>query len=681
MNDFSVEFVDRAELPVILPPNLAWTVQPFGAQTLGGSDLAKVTATGSIEALWRLLGWLRYAMRIRNAARTECWSGYVHEVEITAGAVTAALSLTQMANRIAVRYAYEQAGKQVSGVTSWAQDDFSVATFGAKEKIEQAADCRPTTAAAFQAALLTALSLPVSAPPSIDEPATVATATLYGRGWIHTLDWQFYAQPQGRIVQNAGGAEQVLGWGFVAPLGFKKRRIYQIDALWAGLPAGGRIQVSGLAANNGSFLVDDGTDKEAVNYSSNTIYFQAANDILDNNFGLDDLRTNELIQITGSANNSGYHVVSGANSQHVTTDTTFGGAIVAEAVGPTITIKQGNFVHVTTTTTQAAPSANATVVAHGMKIAQRFTPLVAGSFVPGEIVIRARKVGAPLDYLQVSLQTDSAGGPSGTILDSAQVAAADVGDSLAGIEFLLARTATLTYGAAYHLVIERTGSNSNTDYFVVEMDEKLSIGALTTRLWTGAVWTWREVDANLTFQIWGYQETTQQMAEIAATAGQFGVSVAVQQASGVYDRQYREGNYTALSELTDLLNRGTTGGQRLIALMWPGTRALRIQTEPVQSVTNNLILRNDGRFYWPTGAPLAPGVLPVGQWVTLADVPPAINSALRISPVFIEACEYDPSSGRWRPTATRGAQSIYELAKTKTGAELFKAMKPLIVGS
>ena len=170
------------------------------------------------------------------------------------------------------------------------------------------------------------------------------------------------------------------------------------------------------------------------------------------------------------------------------------------------------------------------------------------------------------------------------------------------------------------------------------------------------------------------------MVDIATTAGQFGLTVTVQQASGIYDRQYRAGDYTALSELTDLIERGAAGGQRLIAPMWPETRAIHIQAEPTSAPNTDLLLRSDGRFYWPSGAPLEPGVLPVGQWVTLADVPPSANSAVRVSPVFFAACEYDPRTGRLRPTATRGAPGLYELAKTKSGAELFKAMKPLIVG-
>lgn len=667
MNDFGVEWFDRNLSRVAPPANLRFQVQPFSVDVEGGPDQAKITVTGQAEPLWLLVGWLRYGLRIKNGLDTLCWAGYLHEIEITVGATTFNLSLEQMANRVAVKYSYQNAGVTVDGVTNWSQDNFSVANFGLKELIESRANCPPASAAARQATALATYAYPLSAPPSIDDPAATPTATLYARGWFATLDWRYYAQPVGKLVATNGGANQVLGWGFTAPLGFKSYTIYQIDAKWAGLPNGSRVQISGLAANNGAFTLNKATTDAVQTRTDTSIAFDVTDDILDTNAGLAFVRNKEMIQVTGSAANSHYHIIKTTAADHITVDTTYGGTITHEAAGPSITIRQGNSIGVVEAVTTATPGSNATVVAHGMKLDQRVTPSVAGSFTPGEVLLRIKKVGNPTDAVKVSLQTDSAGLASGTIMDSATVAGSTIGTDYAWFSWGLGLVATWTYGTNYHIVVERTGANSNTDYYLLDMDEAVTYGAGTCKLWTGAAWVSRPTDACLAFQVWGWRETTQQLVDIVSAAGQFGVNVTVQTPSGLNEVQYRDGQYSALTEFKKLLEKGTASGARLLAMPWPGTTNLRIYQEPTSSPGNNLLLRSDGRFYQPGGAPLEPGLLPVGQWVTLADVPPEANSVMKVSPIFIEAAEFDPQSGRVRPTRVRGSASIYQVGGTRQG--------------
>jgi len=663
---FTVDVAKRTGVP--LTPNVRLVADhPWSMRAGLIPEAAQITAFGDPLALWGLCNWLRYEVVIRNEAYTPCWWGYVNGVSITIGGLTVELSLDDMANSIAVKYSYALNGRQVSGQTSWAQDAFSVATYGIKEHIESAGDTTPGAAATLQATLLAAKAYPVSAPPAIGDPQP-ASATLFCRGKLNTLDWRYYSQPLGKIVSTAGGANQVLGWGFAAPLGFKAagKKIHQIDAKFAGLPSGARVQISGLAANNGAFTVVTATTQAAQSYVSASISFNTIDDIMDSSNGLGFVRSAEMIQISGSAANSRYHLVSSAGAGHVTTDTTWNGTISNEVAGPSITVKEGSSIIVAETLTNAVPSATATVVAHGQAIGQAIVPSLGGWTV-GEIQIRVKTVGSPADGVKVELRSDAAGAPSGTILDSATVAAGSISDQLDWITFALANTVALSAGVTYWIVVERTGANSNTDYYVVDVDEQLGYGAGALLLWTGAAWVSRATNADLAFQVWGHRETTAQMQDIATAVGQFGLSVAIVTASGQHTRQYRDGTYTGLSEFEALLNLGTAGGQRLLAALWPATSGVRIYAEPDPDPLRNLLLRSDGRFYWPSGAPLEAGLLPVGQWVTLADVPNEANSAAMISPVFIQAAEFDPKSGRIRPTETRGGRSVWRVGGVGNG--------------
>lgn len=668
------EFANRSFSPVDFPSNLNLTVEPYSARSTGGSDKAKLTVQGNQTVLWRLIEWLRYDVTIHNENNTPCWNGYIDSIEITVGALTLSIGLTDMFNRIAIKYNYQRAGIEYPGYLSWLQDNFSVNTYGYKEQVRSAPDMPTASAQALQATVLGMLGRPVSAPPSIidgseNDGGELATATLYCKGYIYTLGWRYYDQLAGRIVATASNDNNVLGWGFSGTLGFTHgdHRIHSIDAYWKGLPAGSRVQISGLGANNGAFTVATATSEDSVSYTANTIYFDPSDDIQDTAGGLGFIRAHEMIRVLGSAGNSGYHRIATVSNTHVTTDTAWGAAVVHEGTGPSITIVQGDSIEVSEAVSNAAPGSMATVIAHGVKIAQKFTLPTAGSWTPGEILVKLKRVGAASDNVKVSIQTDSGGSPSGTILDSALVAGSDIDEDSNWIAFDLSLTATLAYGTNYWLVVERTGASSNINYYVVDMDTDTTYGPGTLKVHTGAAWTTRATDANLAFQVWGHRETTAQMADIVSTAGQFGLTLVVSNNSSLYERQYRDGSYTANKEFSDLLERGTSAGKRLIASFWPGTRRLQVYTEPVASEGNDLILRGDGRYYWPSGAPLEPGVIPVGRWITLADVPVEVNAVAKVSPTFFEAAEYDPKAGKVRPTETRGSKSIWSIGSTSQG--------------
>jgi len=669
LSKYTVQFRDRS-FNLVKAPDVEITPVRWSAHKSRGPLDCELELTGQLPALWELAQWLRYQISIRNEFGTECWWGCFTGIDITNGATTIGLSLDEMYNRVAVRYSYDAPGGQLSGETAWTDSAASVLIYGIKELMQNESETTPEEAGDLVSTILDYKGLPIGTVAfGGAQSEGLPTARIYGKGWVDTLAWRYLNIPQGRILHEEGGTEQVMGYGFTAPLGFKRHEntIHELDGKFLDLPVGSRIEISGLGSNNGTFTVAQATGDAAVTYTASTISFEVSDDILDSASGLGSIRNHEVLYITGSSGNSGYHRTDSAEVNHVTTDTAYGGVMSNEDAGPSITIQQGNSIVVEENVITAVPGATATVVAHGKKIDQSFTLTETGSFLVGEVIVRLRKVGTPTGGVTVGLRTDTAGVPDFPAVEAITIAAADIGEDMDDILFTFAHTSTVTYGTTYHLVIEVAGgTDSHTGYYMVDVDEDEGYTGGTLKVWTGSAWVARSPAASLSFQIWGHQQTTNQIATLVSTAGQFGLSVDIRNASGKYTRQYRDGVSDALTELDALLDRGTTADKRLMVRLPTGGRTMIVEVEPSPAPNNDLIWRSDAKLYWPTGAEFEPGVLPVARWVTLADVPASVNSVAKISPVFVEQAAFDATSERHEITP-RGARSVWDLGKIING--------------
>jgi hypothetical protein len=673
MEQFTVEFRNR-DFEASPVGDLALTARRWSGSRSRGPVDAEVTASGTREAIWSLCEKLGYEIIIKNANGTNCWWGQLVRLEMTYDGEMTGLSLDDMANKIRIRYSYDAPGGNVSGTTEWAEDTQSTTRYGIKTLTENADQTTLAEAEFRRDTMLEYKSLPIGTEGEANSNLAqgMATAKLFCRGWTETLAWQPYEQPQGRLVHDDGGAEQIMGYGFTEALGFKNHvnTIHSVAGNFLNLPEGVRLQLSGMAANNGTFTVDVSTEDEFETYTASTISFESTDDIKDSASGLTFIRTHEMIEIIGSSGQDGYQYTDSGSHNHVTTDTGFGGQISNEAAGASITIDQGNSITVAENVTRAAPAATATVVAHGMGIGQSFTIPESGSFTVGEVVIRARKIGTPTGGIKVSICNDSAG-VVGSIIETVIVPAADVGEAMDDIGFNFLNTSTLTFGTTYHIAIAVDGLvNSATGYYMIDVAEAGDDGIApytggTLKLWTGSTWVARVPNASLSFQIWGHQTTTQQIVEVVDAAGQFGLSAVIRTSSTLPKRQYREGKYDALNEFDDLLNAGTSGSKRLIVKPAIGTRTLIIEQEPEPNANEDL-MRKGGKLFWPGGAPLEPGVLVYGRWITLANVPLSISRLARISPMFVEKDAYTADTDTHEPDP-RGARNVWELGKIKNG--------------
>lgn len=108
--------------------------------------------------------------------------------------------------------------------------------------------------------------------------------------------------------------------------------------------------------------------------------------------------------------------------------------------------------------------------------------------------------------------------------------------------------------------------------------------------------------------------------------------------SGITTSRYRDGDGTALDELTDLLAGGLADGRRMLATITPD-RYLRVYPEPVAGDAD-WRLYSSGALYTPYDTPALIHRCPAGVWARLADLvlPAGVADPGRL---FIEAVEYD----------------------------------------
>lgn len=638
------------------PNGVTATVERYGGRATHGFDQAAVAAVGPVDALWALLRWLGYRLRIRDDAGEAVWGGLIEEVTLQLGAFEVGLSLDGMYNRIAVAYTtIDASGADVRATTAWAEDAESVARYGYKELLHTAADISAAQATALRDTLLATLSKPR---PHLSLSGGEPGAVIRAVGLLATLDWRYYGQVAGLEEHTAGGQEQALGQGLTATtIGFTQDgRLHDTGNRVEALPKDSNVQITGSASNNGTHLLT-ASGRDGSSYTANTIRFEPSDDVLDTAEGLGFLSANDLVTISGSSSHNGFRRVKGGGAAAMTVAPD----VTTEAAGASITLAQAGSIRTGSVFVNEFPGATVTVTVHGQKIAQSFSLAANTSWTVDQVALNLTKIGAPADSVQVDLCADSAGAP-GAVLASATVAAGSIYPSASWVAFDLGNTVTISYGVTYWLVISRTGANNIDNYYTVTVDEDLGYGRGTLRLWTGAAWVDRATPADLAFRVLGAWATTRQIQEIYTACNQHFTALDLVDASGVESLQYRDGDSTALAELGELAAAGTSSGQRLLIATTPDW-VLRVQVQPA-SGENNLLLAADGALRTPTGRTLPAGRLPTGQWVRLIDVPANVDALASLANIFIERAEWSNGALRLEP---QGAPSVWEIGAVAQG--------------
>jgi hypothetical protein len=651
-------------VPMLLPAGLELTHEWHSWAAVGGPEELEIRAQGEITALWETARWLRRRVEVKNELGDWVWWGMIAEVELTLGAgLRIGLSLDNMYNYVRVKYTWEDAdGALRSDETNWGEDGVSIARYGYKELQQSQADTSAAAATALRDRLLSKLGKPHGAVAPAGGRETVG-ARLQATGWWRTLGWRYYQQLAGREGYEAsGGKAQALGVAkAAATIGFREepRRVFDVGT---GFMVGHRVVVAGSGSNNGTYEVASNVEQDAFTRTATTISFTAQDDIYDSGAGLSGLRVGDVVQVEGSDLNDGIYEIKSFDGTNDHLEVAEKG-IVVEAAGDSVTIRRRTYLTTVEELNEEDAGASVTLTLVGVKLAQSFTLENNVAWTAAEVTLRVRKVGSPADELKVELCGSSGGNP-GSVLDSGMI---DPDDMTTGMDWrvaALSNSVTLTYGTTYWLVISRTGSNDADNYYVVDVSEEAEYTLGSLKLWNGSAWVTRNPDADLPFVVWGEWETTEQLEQLATACGQFFTAVEVVDASGVYARQYREGDNYALDEARELLEMGASDGRRMLAMV-TRERRLLFYKQPESNSSLDWQLGNDGAVVSPLGEPIAPGKTPAGRWVHLKEIPGQIDAVAPLSPFFVERAQYF-ADGRLS-LEPEGAPSPYEIGQIEQG--------------
>ena len=161
--------------------------------------------------------------------------------------------------------------------------------------------------------------------------------------------------------------------------------------------------------------------------------------------------------------------------------------------------------------------------------------------------------------------------------------------------------------------------------------------------------------------------TSTQVSTILTAEGQFFDGVDLEIASGINTNIFRDGDATALYEVQQLLEMGTSSYLRMLASVTP-TRRVVVKEEPAYSIQPYLINAN-GEWLDNYGVSLRKELCPVGIWIRMKDtIPASVTSNFLADPsyAFVEENEYIVDTDELNHIA-RGAPDPWEFPTTKDG--------------
>lgn len=298
---------------------------------------------------------------------------------------------------------------------------------------------------------------------------------------------------------------------------------------------------------------------------------------------------------------------------------------------------------------------------YGREIGEDTRPMAAQSFQntsganwdADKVWLRVHKAGAPVDDFQVALYSDVGGDP-GASLATASMAGADINEYAEWTEFELSSDVTLVAGTTYWIRVTRSGGMDVANFYVADGNSSEGYTNGELKLWDGSAWVTWGLPCDLNFRVTGTQETTAQISTIIDDAGEFVIATDIDDASGVHRNQYRNGDSTALFEIIELLNIGTSNNRRLLMRILSNYH-LRVYEEPAQyEMDYSLDAGNIVRDQY--GAIVPPSICPVGVWMRFEDVIPStidISRLMNAGFVFVEEAEYTAIDNHYQITKSR----------------------------
>lgn len=250
------------------------------------------------------------------------------------------------------------------------------------------------------------------------------------------------------------------------------------------------------------------------------------------------------------------------------------------------------------------------------------------------VEVRLRKEGTPTDSARIQVETDNSGKPSGTYLGQSLISGANIGnEGYPWVRFEFDPAVEISHDVKVWLVLGRSESPSQSNYYLVGVDESMSFAGGEFRIYNHVVTNWvkRVPDCDLLFRVTATQDTGVQMETVFADGNQFLDGMVVED-TGVESVPYLARPMTCYEYLLRLLEMGTISGRKLIAEVDRERRLVVREQEEMDE--NDFYVDEDGVFYDHLNNRLEEGMVPLGRWVR-------IKGLDEMPANFIEEMEWD----------------------------------------
>jgi hypothetical protein len=305
----------------------------------------------------------------------------------------------------------------------------------------------------------------------------------------------------------------------------------------------------------------------------------------------DPLKADDTFTVSGSVKNNDTYTF---QHQDAPNQITIAGSFESEAAGATVKISMGSSISYD----NAAQSFSTTT-----------------SWVCTHLAVKVRQVGNPVDNFRIGLYPDSGGVP-GTVLSAVETVGSTLYTELEWFEFALDTPVTLTAGVTYWVAFRRTGATTLASGYEVALDEDLGYSGGVARFYNGTAWVAGTPDVDIPFRLIGEIASTEQIGKALAVVDDF-PQVLMQVDSNVPIRQYSDEDKTAIEEIGEMLDAGSSTGDRLIAYTLSDDTVVIAKATAATFGQTLPILTSSGKLKYGGGGFYPPGRLIYGQSVDL----------------------------------------------------------------
>lgn len=636
-----LEFVAR-DFSTVAPfvPQLAYTVEGFSHNAMGGPESLTINASGAVEIMAQLKQLLRCGVRVVDGFGNLRWWGFVKSALISNGAYSYGWSLDNLANRVSVGYSLRGGGR---GTTAFVADGLSVQTYGKKELLYTMNDADSAIASATANTILARISQPIKTLEYADD-SDAATAVIECAGWWETLGWVYCTDETGGI--DRGESKTTTGDA--------------IAVQYVNEPENGTIDIGTTTSQYAAFAVTftgNARSYDFATFKSKIVKIGAPAD------NLEIALLSSVGGAPGSVLGGTFIAGSGVNTSHYWQDFSFDpkppivvGAQYFIRYKRSGALDNANYFRVATSTTPAY-SGGATLVYTGAayvatspaeypefattaddvglhldlgtistrsQLARSFTVSYGYPIAFLDVELDLQKVNTPADNVIVEI----AAGTSSAALATATIPASSIDTTRGRVRVSFATPVAISTPATLYIRVKRSGAIDPFNFVRVWLNETGPTDGGLLLVYNGSTWpTW---SGDLIFSLTVGAETTQQIKTLITAAGQFFSGLDIEASSGVYAAIATSSDTTAKKRIEDLLSMGNSSGLSLYGRIMP-TMRVSVAAEPTAV---SYWLSDDGRLYGPMNSALLPNECPVGVLVSPIDID------LQDMKVFIEKARY-----------------------------------------